>query len=54
MYVIELTTLDWIKVMLLSSLTSSSGTFVCADKPNKTLYVVGTANGGGIAKVIYA
>ena len=53
-YVIELTTLTWIKAMPLTISTAGSGTFVCADKANKTLYVVGTANGGGIAKVIYA
>jgi 6-phosphogluconolactonase (cycloisomerase 2 family) len=54
MYEINLTTLAWVKVTLLTIQTSATGTFVCADKANKTLYVVGAVNAGGIAKIIYA
>jgi hypothetical protein len=54
MYEINLTTLAWVKVTLLTIQTSATGTFVCADKANKTLYAVGAVNAGGIAKIIYA
>jgi hypothetical protein len=52
-YVIKLSTLSWIKVTLSTTTTTSSGTFGVIDTANKTIYAVGTANGGSIAKIVY-
>jgi hypothetical protein len=53
MFVFALSTVAWVKSIILPTLTSSSGTFCCQDISNKTIYAVGTANGGSIAKIVY-
>lgn len=53
LYVFALSTVAWVKSMILPTLTSSSGTFSCQDISNKTIYAVGTSNGGSIAKIVY-
>jgi hypothetical protein len=52
--VVELTTLTWIKSVLITAVTSNSITWVTSDKANKALYAVGTGQGGSINKIIYA
>lgn len=52
--VVELTTLTWIKSVLITAVSSNSVTWVASDKANKALYVVGFTLGGSINKVIYA
>jgi hypothetical protein len=52
--VVELTTLTWIKSVLITAITSNSITWVTSDKANKALYAVGTGGGGSINKIIYA
>lgn len=52
--VVELTTLTWIKSVLITAASSNSVTWVASDKANKALYVVGFGLGGSINKVIYA
>jgi hypothetical protein len=52
--VVELTTLTWIKSVLITAVAANSVSYVTSDKANKALYVVGTGAGGSINKVIYA
>jgi hypothetical protein len=52
--VVELTTLTWIKSVLITAVTANSNTWVTSDKANKALYAVGIGAGGSINKIIYA
>jgi hypothetical protein len=52
--VVELTTLTWIKSVLITAVTANSNTWVTSDKANKALYAVGVSAGGSINKIIYA
>jgi hypothetical protein len=52
--VIELTTLTWIKSVLITAVTANSNVWIASDKANKALYVVGVNLGASINKVIYA
>jgi hypothetical protein len=52
--VVELTTLTWIKSVLITAVSANSVTWLTSDKANKALYAVGTGGGGSINKVIYA
>ena len=52
--VVELTTLTWIKSVLITAVSSNSNVWLTSDKANKALYVVGVGLGGSVNKVIYA
>jgi len=52
--VVELTTLTWIKSILITAITANSVTWVASDKANKALYFVGATAGGSINKIVYA
>ena len=52
--VVELTTLTWIKSVLITAVSANSNVWLTSDKANKALYVVGVNLGGSVNKVIYA
>jgi len=52
--VVELTTLTWIKSVLITAVSTNSNVWVTSDKANKALYAVGVSAGGSINKIVYA
>ena len=51
---VELTTLTWIKSVLITAISTNSNVWLTSDKANKALYAVGVSAGGSVNKIIYA
>jgi hypothetical protein len=52
--VVNLTTLAWIKSVLITAVSTNSNVWLTSDKANKALYIIGLGAGASINKVIYA